>query len=449
MPLLRWSGFTLPLVVSFVVACGGTSNSPDDSNVPDSPSPDSSSSTDDGSSSQPPPNDGSDGGSQQPVTKVATVRVHYPAGAKSLVLKGDQPPLSAAGTPLKDVSNDTWELSLGEIEAPVSFTPVLDGKDARGPAYSVSPGQTLDIYPHFEATAGTVKLLPGFKSNVLNNQRDLRIYLPPSYEENTVARYPVVYMHDGQVIFDKDLASLDGAAKNFFGSWKAEKHLDEGVEKGTLPEVIIVGVDIIIKFDPNPLNLLANLTEIREQELTPTKDESFRKGSGKGPDYLRMIIEEIKPKIDADYRTLTDREHTFMAGSSLGGLMSIWAGIDHGDVFGGILAMSSSAWWDDEVASKRITAENGGPKRTLKAYTDTGDKEAGKTPPLGATQEQLDAANLKQVEQTERLWKAYRDVGYVDDQTLKAVVAAGAEHKGQYWSERFPAALQFIVGSGR
>lgn len=443
MLFVRWSGFTLPFVVSFAVACGGGSASPpiDDPDTTETPSPDPTSSTDDGNT--PPSSDGSDGGTQQPVAKVATVRIHYPVGSRSLVLKGDQPPLSAAGTPLKDVSNDTWELSLGEIEAPVSFTPSLDGKDARGPAYSVSPGQTLDVYPHFEATAGTIKLLPGFKSNILNNQRDLRIYLPPSYDENTVARYPVVYMHDGQVIFDGNLATLDGAAKSFFGSWKAEKIVDEGVEKGTLPEIIIVGVDIIIKFDPNPLNLLANLTEIREQELTPTNDDSVRKGSGKGPQYLRMIIEEIKPKIDADYRTIPDREHTFIAGSSLGGLMSIWAGLDHGDVFGGILAMSSSTWWDKELVTKRVADENGGPKRTAKAYSDIGDDESGQS------SADADAADLKFVQENQRLWKAYHDVGYVDDQTLKTVLAPGGQHNGKYWSERFPAALQFIVGSGR
>lgn len=429
----RWFSAAAPLVLMFAFGCGGGASS---------------TATDDDGTNPPKTNtgigsgEGSPGGSQQqPVSKVATIRVHYPVGSKSLVLRGAQAPLTEAGTAPKDMSNDTWELSLGEIDAPVTFTPVLDGTPARGPAYSVAPGQTLDVYPHFTATAGKVAALPAFTSTIRKNQRGLRIYLPPSYEENTAARYPVVYMHDGQVIFDANVGALDGAAKGFFGSWKADKVVDEGVEAGTIPEVIIVGVDIIITFDL--ADLMRNLTKVREQELTPTEVKAAREGSGKGPDYLRMIVEEIKPMIDQKYRTIPDRDHTTIAGSSLGGLISIWAGTTHGDTFGKVLAMSSSAWWDDEIASKQVRAEKAGPKRAEKIYTDTGDDEAGADTP------EANAADKTHLEQTARLWQAYRDAGYVDDQTLKTVTQPGAQHKGEFWSARLGGALTFLLGSGR
>jgi predicted alpha/beta superfamily hydrolase len=357
------------------------------------------------------------------------------------------------GAALSDVKNDTWELVLGELSGPLAFTPTLDGQRALGPNYVIVPGQTLDIYPHFTKEHGTVGVFQkDFASKALGNTRMIRMYLPPSYDENTVARYPVIYMHDGQTIFDESLGVTDGPAKSAFGSWRAELVMDEGVKWGTLPEAIVIGIDVIIQPGmPSSIGAadLANeFTKVRVQELTPTRDDDSElniEETGKGPDYLRMIREELKPMVDAKLRTRPEREGTFMAGSSLGGLISLWAGLYHGDIFGGVFGMSNSTFWDDEVLLERVKAENGGPARATKIYVDTSDYELGPKYP---------DKNVEVLEQHKRLFQGYKDVGYVGGTTLVTLVAnhtqkEEVEHNGKYWSQRLPAALAFLLGSGR
>src|SRR5581483_5039078 len=131
-----------------------------------------------------------------------------------------------------------------------------------------------------------------------------------------------------------------------------------------------------------------------------------------GEKYLQMLITELKPKIDGMLRTIPDREHTTMIGSSLGGLISAYAGVEHGDVYGGVGVMSPSTWWDSDwivgevgnVTSKPATA-------SIKVYVDSGDS----------------GTSNDDVTETATLAAKYRSVGYTDGSTLDYLVQAGGQ----------------------
>ena len=146
---------------------------------------------------------------------------------------------------------------------------------------------------------GRLDVVPDFESKILGNKRQLTIYVPPGYSDRDDRRYPVLYMQDGQNLFDDSRA--------FAGhSWRLRDAADHAIGARTASPMIIVGID--------------HTHADRIHEFTPTRDES-RKAGGKADDYGRMLLEEIKPIIDAAYRTRDD--HTSIGGSSLGGLVAL------------------------------------------------------------------------------------------------------------------------------
>src|SRR5262249_57129384 len=154
----------------------------------------------------------------------------------------------------------------------------------------------LEIWPHFYHSAGRIERRASWHSYVLNDNRDILVYLPPSYDENPAERYPVVYMHDGTNLFyDQD--SFAGV------SWNVQGAMDGGAGDATIHEAIIIGV----YSDAN-----------RIWEMTPT-DGGY--GGGGADQYLKFIADELKPQIDLQYRTNPDRDHTRILGSSLGRLV--------------------------------------------------------------------------------------------------------------------------------
>src|SRR4051794_40659681 len=203
-----------------------------------------------------------------------------------------------------------------------------------------------------ETRRGTLDHIPGFHSEVLGNDRNITIYLPPGYNDRDDVRYPVLYMHDGQNLFEPERAFIPGQ------HWRVAEAADETIGGRTARPMIIVGID--------------NTGSSRIDEYTPTNDAA-RHGGGKADDYGRMIIEELKPIIDAKYRTLTDAPNTALGGSSLGGLATLHLGLTHPDVFANLAVLSPSVWWDnravlDEVARFRA------PKRP-RIWLDMGGRE--------------------------------------------------------------------------
>jgi len=340
---------------------------------------------------------------------VTTIRVHYAGKPGTLSLRGSTAPLSwEKGLAFTQKGAGLWEWSSTEVKVDTEYKPMLGDTWSRGPNYKVKPGATLDVYPRFFESHGSVeKKYPSFVSTKLPSTRGLWVYLPPTYIENTESRFPVLYMHDGQNLF------TPGAA--FGGNeWKVDETMDAAAEDGTIRETIVVGVE-------NTAN--------RIEELTPTVDPGRGEG-GKADQYLSMLVTEIKPLIDKDLRTVPAREQTAIMGSSLGGLVSAYAGVKHADVFGLVGEMSPSTWWDGTMILGQVSTMASKPVRPLKVYVDSGDQ--------GASQD--DMANTK------LLAARYRTVGYADGKDLLYVMQAGASHNEVWWADRLPAALRFLLG---
>jgi predicted alpha/beta superfamily hydrolase len=353
------------------------------------------------------PGDGSGGNVPRP--SATTLRIHYPAGSHALTLRGDGAGLNwDTGVPLTAGADDTYTFTVADLQAPLQWKPLLDDATwSRGPNYKVSPGATVDVYPHFTTVTGTVeKLIADWHSPTLGNDRAVWAYLPASYAENTRAHYPVLYMHDGQNLFDPTLA--------FGGNeWKVDETLDAAAEDGSIAEIIVIGVEN---------------TAARIYEYTPTTDPTTPGGGG-GDLYLKALIEELKPQIDSMLRTLPDRPHTGILGSSLGGLISAYAGVKRPDVYGIVGAMSPSTWWNSDV----IIGDVGGMPTSARpaiVYVDSGDS--------GTSNDDVTDTNM--------LAATYVNIGYTSGVDFLHVVQTGGQHNEVYWAQRLPAALAFLFG---
>jgi predicted alpha/beta superfamily hydrolase len=372
----------------------------------------------------------------------ALVRVHYPATTHAVTIRGGAAGLNWTSGMAMAASGDTYTVTLTGITTPVEWKPLLDDTTwALGPNYHVASGQTVDVYPHFTTTRGRVEtLIADFHSTVLNDDRVIYAYLPASYAENTDATYPVVYMHDGQNLW----AALPDIA--FGATWNVDTTFDTASNTGacsaagvvgwsaqplggtattctgdsdctsgecrTFPEAIIIGV--------------ANEAD-RIYEYTPTTDPSTPGGGGADL-YIQMLVEELKPAIDGMLRTRPDVASTAMAGSSLGGLVTAYAGLKHPEVYGLIAAISPSTWWDDDVLVTDIQSTLAAPQRPLIVYVDSGQ---------GTVDDEAD---------TDELAAAYVALGYVQGTNFSHVIQPGAQHSETYWAERFPGAMQLLLG---
>jgi len=246
-----------------------------------------------------------------------------------------------------------------------------------------------------------------FHSAVLEHDRDVLVWLPPGYGESE-ARYPVLYMHDGQNLFEPETAFNPGE------HWRVGETATELIAAGRIEPLIVVGI--------------YNTGEARVDEYTPTGDHKL--GGGHADDYGTMIIEELKPLIDRAYRTLPDAEHTGIAGSSLGGLVSLHLGFTHPAVFTKIAALSPSVWWDRKAILKTIRESRSKPR--LKVWVDMGTAEGHRG---------LDDARL--------LKAALVGLGFADGVDLHYAEYEGATHSEQAWSERVGPMLEWLFPAGQ
>jgi predicted alpha/beta superfamily hydrolase len=198
---------------------------------------------------------------------------------------------------------------------------------------------------------GRIERISGFTSQILGNSREVTVYLPAGYDEREDRRYPVLYMHDGQNLFDAIRAYVPG------NHWRLQEAADTVIGERTAEPMIIVGVD--------------HAGPGRADEYTPVRDEKHKTG-GRAEDYARMLIEELKPVIDARFRTLPDAANTAVGGSSLGGLVSLYLLLHHPDVFGRGAVMSPSVWWGDRAILAAVDAFAGSP---LRMWLDIGGRE--------------------------------------------------------------------------
>lgn len=203
----------------------------------------------------------------------------------------------------------------------------------------------LDYDTTESTVVGTLKVLPALHSRELHNHRAIYVWLPPSYQHST-AHYPVIYMQDGQNLFDEALS--------FAGEWCVDETMTALADDGL--EAIVVGI--------------AN-TEGRLNEYSPFVD--MQKRGGKGDAYLKWIVGTLKPLIDQTFRTLPDAANTSMLGSSMGGLISLYAGLRYPHVFANVGAMSGSFWFAQRAIIKQIQRTVMLPQRV---YVDAGTAES-------------------------------------------------------------------------
>ena len=157
----------------------------------------------------------------------------------------------------------------------------------------------------------------------LNRHRKIWVYLPPNYEDSQ-EKFPVLYMHDAQNLF--------GEASSPYQKWEVGRTLNQLFEV-TDWGCIVIGIE--------------HGEEHRLAEYSPFPNPNH--GGGEGTAYLKFIIETLKPAVDSYFRTLTDAQNTLMIGSSMGGLISIFAAINYGNIFGKVAAFSPSLWWSDDI----------------------------------------------------------------------------------------------------
>jgi predicted alpha/beta superfamily hydrolase len=230
----------------------------------------------------------------------------------------------------------------------------------------------------------------------LNHARDIIVWLPPSYEKNVTKRYPVLYMHDGQNLFDPSTA--------FTGyDWRVDEIADSLIRMKLIDEVIVVGL----------YNTPDRLAEYSDSPL--------------GEAYLNFVVTVVKPMIDSAYKTKSDRKHTAVMGSSMGGLSSLIFAWKRPDVFGIVGALSTSFWYDDETTLKKIR-DYAGHKKELRIYLDCGGRE-----------KELIGGYRRMVE-------ILKKKGFKKGKDLEYHIDSKGVHSEHSWSKRVWKPLVFMFG---
>lgn len=242
-----------------------------------------------------------------------------------------------------------------------------------------------------------------FASRYVDEKRDFVVYLPPMYQGEADRRYPVLYLQDGQNLFDADTSFLKGKY------WRVGEAADELIKTGAIEPLIIVGV--------------YNTGEHRIDEYTPVEDK--RLGGGQANQYGQLLVEELKPFVDRQYRTLSGAGNCGLGGSSLGGLASIYLALRYRGVFGKLAAMSPSVWWRNRAILKTVAQLKRKPD--LRIWLDIGTKESRRALP--------DARALKTA-LVKKGWKLGEDLAYTE--------VEGGQHDEAAWSKRVAPMLQFL-----
>ena len=247
---------------------------------------------------------------------------------------------------------------------------------------------------------GTVRYHRGLRGAGIQD-RDLVVWLPPGYEADKTRRYPVVYMHDGQNIFDPVTSA-------FGVDWSIDETADDLIRKKSIEPLIVVGI---------------YNTSDRMKEYTP---------GDKGTAYMNFVVKTVKPLIDSTYRTKPDRKNTIVGGSSAGGIISFMLVWEHPDVFSKAICMSpafrslSPGGWD----YTRVVQNSNGNKKNLFFYIDNGG--------IG-----LDSQLQPGIDE---MLTALKAKGYAEGKNFVFVHDPTAKHFEADWAKRFPSALKFVLG---
>jgi predicted alpha/beta superfamily hydrolase len=230
----------------------------------------------------------------------------------------------------------------------------------------------------------------------LKSTKKVWVYLPKDYTAST-QKYPVIYMHDAQNLFD--------AKTSYVGEWNVDEALDSINAK-----VIVIGIE--------------HGGDKRIDELTPFKNEKY--GGGKADDYLEFIVKTLKPKVDATYRTKTNAKNTAIFGSSLGGLVSFYAAVKYPAVFGKVGCFSPSFWFGRNDMNDLLAKTK---DFDAKVYFLCGDNE-------GDADVIPDMRNVEHWVNTKRCQCKKLN---------KEVIVKGGQHNEKLWRENFKNAYLWLL----
>lgn len=262
--------------------------------------------------------------------------------------------------------------------------------------------------------------------------RNVTVWLPPGYEAGS-GRHPVLYMHDGQNLFD--------ASKALFGEWGVDEHLGRLIANGQVRAPIVVGVwNTPLRLrEYVPADLIAALpAEVRDDV------QAIYGGAPLSDQYLRFLVEELKPFIDQTYRTLAGPSDTLISGSSMGGLISLYAVMKHPQVFGAAACLSThwplridglddpaalAVWRDTVVEAWTGVVANGLPAPGAhRFYFDRGDETLDQF--YAVFQSRIDAV--------------FRERGY-GPRDFQTLLFPGAQHNEASWNGRLDVPLKFLL----
>jgi predicted alpha/beta superfamily hydrolase len=260
---------------------------------------------------------------------------------------------------------------------------------------------------------GDLRVLPEFEGPPGGRARDLLVHLP-SDALDSGRRYPVLYMHDGQNLFD--------AATSFAGEWRVDE---------TLAQLAVEGLELVVVGIPNG-------GDDRFAEYTPYRGlDGIRPAGGRGPTDRRWVVERVKPAVDAAFPTRPERAATGIMGSSLGGLISLWAALEHAETFARIAAMSPAIVPGQGPIHRRLRRLATLPERL---YLDVGGRE-GSMAPTEADGRRWSAAFVRDAH---RLRDELVGAGLRDGAELRYVEDRDAIHHESAWARRLPEALRFL-----
>ena len=251
-------------------------------------------------------------------------------------------------------------------------------------------------------SSGNLRRHERFRSRFLRNQRDLVVYTPPGYADQTARRFPVLYLQDGQNLFDGATSFIPGQ------DWHVGRTADAAIDDRAVEPLIIVGI---------------YNTRARVSEYTPTHVPKL--GGGRADRYAKFLIEEVKPFVEREYRVLPGSLHAGIGGSSLGGLVSLYLGLKHSAIFGKIAALSPSVWWNQLFIHRFVKALR--VERRPRIWLDIGTREG-----------------ARMVEDVERFRDLLLQRGWRLKQGLHYERVEGAEHNEIAWAQRVRPFLEFL-----
>ncbi len=257
---------------------------------------------------------------------------------------------------------------------------------------------------------GYVHILHDFDSPPEGQPRTIRIYTPDAYEREPRRRFPVLYLQDGQNVYDHPESAL-------YDTWCANDAIEAVAREGHCEPWLLVAID----HGPD-----------RFAEYSPW-DEPRRGVQARGPLYLAFLAEYLKPWVDRTYRTRPEPEYTAIMGSSLGGLISLYAAWSRPEIFGRAGGVSPSVMWS---GGRLFEAWRAHPRQWQRIYLDTGTEER-----IWQGLVLLDYPTA--VEDFARHLKA---VGY-EDWELKLVIDQGGQHHETAWRRRLPDTMGWLLGS--